>query len=440
MLRVTIGAVPWPRAVIHADLDAFYASVEQLRRPELAGRAVIVGGAGGDGTRGVVSAASYEARAYGVTSAMPLVRARRLCPHATVLPVDFAAYRSASSAVFAIFRDCTPVVEPVSLDEAYLDVTGSTRRFGPPDLIALRLRDRVAAECGLTLSCGVAMSKVVAKVASDLEKPRGMVVVPPGQEARFLAPLPVRRLPGVGPAAQQALAALGISTAGQLVQVPLEVLRRRLGERAARSLQERAQGVDRSPVVSPDRPKSISREETFAHDVSSWDALERHLRACAADVGRRLRGGGWTARTVTLKLRDVDFTTIDRQRRLGAEQRSDAAITETALSLLRSVWDGRAVRLLGVGVAGIGSAAQLDLFAPTRPRDEHLDHTLDALRARFGAAAPRRGEPAALHDLDFRGEDLRPRTSGDVQEGLDELDDEHRPAPLDEHLDEEPAP
>ncbi len=196
----------WPRAIIHVDLDAFYASVEQLRRPELRGRPIIVGGGGENYRRGVVSAASYEARRFGVHSAMPLGRALRLCPHAVVLPVDFTAYRAASRAVFAIARELTPQMEPVSLDEAYLDVTGSIRRMGPPDQMACDLRDRIKERCELDASCGVATSKMVAKVASDLEKPRGMVVVPPGGEAAFLAPLPLRRLPGLGPASEKALA------------------------------------------------------------------------------------------------------------------------------------------------------------------------------------------------------------------------------------------
>ena len=271
--------VHWPRAIIHVDLDAFYASVEQLRRPELRGRAVIVGGGGEEYRRGVVSAASYEARRFGVHSAMPLARARRLCPHAVVLPVDFAAYRQASKEVFALARELTPQVEPLSLDEAYLDVTGSIARMGSPEQMAVDLRDRIASVCHLDASCGVATSKLVAKVASDLEKPRGMVVVPPGTEAAFLAPLPLRRLPGLGPRVRACpLAALGIATLGELAIMPQATLRRRLGEHAAISLGERARGIDGSAVTLPERPKSISREETFSADVAARAELQRLLR------------------------------------------------------------------------------------------------------------------------------------------------------------------
>ena len=436
----------WPRAVIHVDLDAFYASVEQLRRPELRGRAVIVGGAGESYRRGVVSAASYEARRYGVHSAMPLGRAMRLCPHAVVLPVDFAAYREASRAVFALARELTPQVEPVSLDEAYLDVTGSIRRLGPPDQMAVALRDRVKAECELDASCGVATSKLVAKVASDLEKPRGMVVVPPGTEADFLAPLPLRRLPGLGPAAEKALTSLGVTSLGELATLSPDTLRRRLGEHAARSLSERARGIDRSEVTVPERPKSISREETFSSDVGERTELHRLLRACAADVGRQLRHGRWAARTATLKLRYSDFTTHTRQLTWPAPQDGDVGLAEAAIHLFEAAWSGEPVRLLGMGVSGVVEASQLDLFeGGPLPRDERVDRALDTLRDRFGNAAPRRGGAPALRDLDFRGEDLRANTQGrrqgassHVQERLHELDDEDGAPSLHQHVDEEP--
>ncbi len=398
----------WPRAIIHVDLDAFYASVELLRRPELRGRPIIVGGGGEDYRRGVVSAASYEARRFGVHSAMPLGRALRLCPHAVVLPVDFTAYRSASRAVFALARQLTPQMEPVSLDEAYLDVTGSIRRMGPPNQMARDLRDRIREECQLDASCGVATSKMVAKVASDLEKPRGMVVVPPGDEAAFLAPLPLRRLPGLGPASEKALSSLGLVTLGDLAAFPLPALRRRLGEHAARSLSERARGIDRSEVTVPERPKSISREETFSQDVSDRTELHRLLRACAADVGRQLRHGRWAARTATIKVRYSDFATYTRQLTWPTPQDGDVVLAQAGVKLFEAAWSGAPVRLLGLGVSGVIDAAQLDLFdADGAPRDTRLDRTLDSLRERFGEAAPKRGGAPALRDLDFRGEDLR---------------------------------
>jgi DNA polymerase IV len=402
-----MSADPWPRAVVHLDLDAFYASVEQLRRPELRGRPVIVGGGGPDHRRGVVCAASYEARPFGVRSAMPMSRALRLCPSAVVLPVDFPAYRAASAEVFAIARAYTPQVEPLSLDEAYLDVAASQRRFGTPPAIAEEIRDRVQAECGLSASVGVATSKTVAKIASDLRKPRGLVVVPPGGEAGFLAPLPLRVLPGLGPAAERALDGLGIATLGQLAALPLDTMRRRLGEAAGRSVWQRARGVDEAPVTVPGRPRSVSREETFLEDVSDRGILEDRVRQLAADVGRRLRAGGWTARTVTLKLRDARFTTVTRQRSLAAPVDADRLLAAPALELLRTAWGGEPLRLLGVGASALAAAGQLDLLDPQGERESRLDRVLDDLQRRFGDRAPRRGHAApALRDLDWRAEDL----------------------------------
>jgi DNA polymerase-4 len=403
-----VDAAPWPRAVIHLDLDAFYASVEQLRRPELRGRPVIVGGGGPDHRRGVVSAASYEVRAFGVRSAMPLVTALRLCPGAVVLPVDFPAYRAASAQVFAIARGYTPQLEPLSLDEAHLDVTASQRRFGPPPAIAIEIRDRILAECGLHASFGVASSKTVAKIASEVRKPRGMVVVAPGEEAAFLAPLPLRALPGLGPAAETALGGLGISTLGQLAALPPETVRRRLGEAAGRSLQQRAQGIDDAAVTLPGRPKSVSREETFPEDVRDRLVLEGRIGELAADVGRRLRAGGWTAATVSVKLRDSRFATSSRQRTLAAPVDADRLIAAAALELFTAAWQGEPLRLLGVGTSSLADAGQLDLLDPVVERESRLDRALDDLRRRFGDSAPHRGASApALRDLDWRGDDLR---------------------------------
>jgi len=398
------------RSIIHLDLDAFYASVEQLRRPELRGLPVIVGGApSADGSpqlhRGVVSAASYEARVHGVHSAMPLRTALRLCPQAIVVPVDFHAYRDASKAVFDIARDYTPILEPLSLDEAFLEVTGSVRRFGPPRHIAEEIRDRVLAATGLHASFGVATCKTVAKIASDLRKPRGFVVVEPGDEAAFLAPLPLRRLPGLGPSSERALSGLGISTLGQLAALPLDTVQRRVGRAAGRSLWERAQGIDESPVTIPGAPRSVSREETFARDVAQRPALHARIAELASDVAARLRNGGWTARTVTLKLRYSDFTTITRQETLPTATATDTTVRDAALVLLDTAWSGDAVRLLGVGVTGLESAPQLDLFS--QPANDRIDRTLDRLRERFGQDAIRRGTGEGLRDLDWRGDDLR---------------------------------
>jgi len=398
----------WARAIIHLDLDAFYASVERQRRPELRGRPVIVGGAGtGRTARAVVSAASYEARRYGVHSAMPLGRAVRLCPQAVLLPVDFPAYRQASAQIFALARLLTPLVEPLSLDEAYLDVTATPGE--PPDMAA-HLRDQILERTGLHASFGVATCKTVAKIASDLRKPQGFVVVHPGEEAEFLRPLPLRTLPGLGPATANTLAGLGLQTLGDLARHPPALLERRLGRAGALSLTRRAQGIDTSPVTPPTTPKSISREETYDRDVADVDQLRDRLRHLSADVGRRLRAAGLSARTVSLKLRYADFTTLARQRSLGEGSDSDAVITAGAVALLASTHQpGQAVRLLGVGVHNLEDAAQLDLFsAPAAARDRRLDATLDQLRRRFGPDALRRGAPAPdLRDLDWRHEDLR---------------------------------
>ncbi|HYA00014.1 MAG TPA: DNA polymerase IV [Candidatus Binatia bacterium] len=397
----------WPRAIIHLDLDAFYASVEQLRRPELRGLPVIVGGADpGHTARGVVSAASYEARRYGVHSAMPLSQALRLCPRAVLLPVDFPAYRRASAAVFSLARQVTPLVEPLSLDEAYLDVTATP---GDPAETAMGLHDRILGETRLEASFGVATSKTLAKIASDLRKPRGFVVVPPGEEEAFLEPLPLRALPGLGPATERALSGLGLRTLGDLAQQPVALLERKLGRAAALSLSRRSRGIDTSAVTPPQAPKSISREETFGRDTDDLGQLRERLVHLCADVARSLRSAHLTARTVSLKLRYSDFTTITRQLTLGAPSDTEAALTAGAVALLSAAHrPGRPIRLLGAGVHNLEAAAQLDLFAePVSARDRRIDATVDALRRRFGPEAMRRGAAAGeTRDLDWHREDL----------------------------------
>ena len=245
----------------------------------------------------------------------------------------------------------------------------------------------------------------MAKIASDLRKPRGFVVVDPGDEAAFLAPLPLRRLPGLGPAAERALNGLGITTLGQLAALPRDTVQRRVGRASGTSLWERAQGIDTVPVSVPGAPKSISREETFARDVVHRSALHLRIAELASDVGARLRTGGWTARTVTLKLRYADFTTITRQETLPSATATDTTVRDAAVALLETAWSGDAVRLLGVGVSGLEEAPQLDLFA--RPANDRIDRTLDTLRERFGHDAIRRGTGEGLRDLDWRGDDLR---------------------------------
>ena len=369
------------RAILHADLDAFYASVEMLDDPSLRGRPVIVGGRPGE--RGVVSAASYEARRFGVHSAMPLTTAARRCPHGVFLPGRPDRYRELSQQVMAIFASFTPLVEPISLDEAFLDVTGSTAAFGDGEAIARRIKRRVHDEAGLVISVGVATNKLVAKVASDLRKPDALVVVPPGEEAAFLAPLPIRRLWGVGPQAQAALGEYGVTTIGQLAALPAPTLHRRFG-RHGDDIAARARGEDSSPVQPFHAPKSIGHEHTFHVDTTDRGRLEATLLDVAESVASRLRRHELAAAGVQLKLRYEGFETLTRQAPLPRQTRETEPIYETGLALLnRTLTDGRAVRLIGLTAIGLSDAQQLTLFdAPART--DRLSRSIDAVRERFG--------------------------------------------------------
>src|SRR3989441_5628085 len=332
---------------MHVDLDAFYASVEQLRRPELRGKPVIVGGSGAPGERGVVAAASYEARPFGVRSAMPLSRARRLCPNGNFVPCDFRAYREASKSVFAILDHSSPVIEPIALDEAYLDLTGQEALMGAPDRVALRLRDEVKARCGLDLSIGVASSKLVAKVASELRKPRGLVVVQPGREAAFLAPLPLARLPGCGPATVVRLERVGVRAIGDLAALPDPLLGELFGQ-YGRILGAHARGIDPSPVLLPGDPKSISREVTFDHDQTNASRVRATALGLLQDVGRSLRAHALSARTVVLKIRYQPFDTQSRQATLPFPTDRDDQLAEALRHLFETQVDRRRpIRLIG---------------------------------------------------------------------------------------------
>src|SRR5438477_6590995 len=300
--------------VLHVDMDAFYASVEVRRRPELSGKPVIVGGAG---PRGVVSSASYEARRFGVRSAMPGARARRLCPQAVFLPPDFTEYTHASRAVMAIFRDVTPLVEPLSMDEAFLDVAGAVRLLGRPVEIAALIRRRVAAEQRLTCSVGVAPTKFVAKLASTRAKPDGLAVVPAGRVLDYLHPLPVGALWGVGERSAETLQRLGLTTVRDLAEAPLSMLRGALGEAAATHLHELAWGRDPRRVVAEHADKSIGAEITFDEDVADPAVVRRALLALAGKAAIRLRHSGQGGRTVVLKVRLADFRTLNRSRTLN---------------------------------------------------------------------------------------------------------------------------
>jgi nucleotidyltransferase/DNA polymerase involved in DNA repair len=366
-------------------MDAFYAAVEQRDRPELRGRPVIVGAdpRGGRG-RGVVSTASYEARPFGVASAMPISQAWRLCPQGVYLPVDMEKYARVSAQVMEILRRFTDRVEPVSIDEAFLDVTGSRRILGDGEAIARRLKDAIRAETALTASVGVAASKLVAKVASDLRKPDGLVVVPPGTEAAFLAPLPVRKLWGVGPKMEERLQRAGVHTIGDLVRLGPRLLERKLGTHG-HDLLDLARGIDDRPVhADPGEAKSLGQEHTYDSDTADLARLRRTLLSVADGVAARLRAHGLKARTVTLKYRDETFRTLTRAETRRAPTDSGDELFAVAWKLFQGVHGPRKVRLLGVYASGFAPRAQLDLFrGPSSPADKLRDE----VARRFGEEA-----------------------------------------------------
>jgi len=374
-----------PRTILHVDMDAFFAAVEQRDRPELRGRAVIIGAdpRGGRG-RGVVSTASYEARRFGVGSAMPISQAWRACPDGVYLPPDMERYARESRRVMETLRCFTDLVEPVSIDEAFLDVTASKRALGPGEVVARRLKKKIQEEIGLTASVGMASSKLVAKVASDMRKPDGLVVVPPGGEAAFLAPLPIRRLWGVGPRMEEALAKAGVVTIGDLARLEADRLERRLGAHG-QDLQRLARGIDDRPVLAESaEAKSIGQEHTFGHDTADPERLRAMLLSLADNVGRRLRAHGFRARTLTLKYRDETFRTRTHARTLAAGVDSGNEIFDVVSALFAEVHRGRPVRLLGVYSSHFGSGSpQLELFAEDDVPSP-ADRLRDEVARRFG--------------------------------------------------------
>ena len=408
--------VPEP-GILHVDMDAFFVSVELLDQPELRGRPVIVGGAG---DRGVVAAASYEARAFGVFSAMPSVRARRLCPQAVFLPGRHARYGEVSARVMAIFGSFTPLVEPISLDEAFLDVRQARRLHGPAPEIAARIRARVLDEEGLTCSVGVAPSKFVAKLASEAAKPKasvqgpqpgfGVKVVAVDEVLAFLHPLPVQALWGVGPATLARLERLGIATVGDLAVMSLPTLTSTLGQAAGRHLHALANGID-DRAVEPDRQtKSIGHEETFPRDHHSHRTLGRELVRLGDSVGARLRAAGVAGRTVTLKVRFHDFRTITRSTTLPGATDSSSTIVGAAKELLAAVDPAPGVRLIGVSVSGLieGGSRQLTLDDLTGGSWDDANDVVDAIRARFGSASIGPATLAGPGGLHLRLDDDRP--------------------------------
>jgi nucleotidyltransferase/DNA polymerase involved in DNA repair len=377
------------RTILHLDMDAFFAAVEQRDRPELRGQPVIIGADPKEGRgRGVVSTASYEARRFGVGSAMPISKAWRLCPHGIYIHPDIDKYAAESEKVMEILRRASDVVEPVSIDEAFLDVTGSARALGDGPTIARRLKEAIRDELRLTASVGVATSKLVAKIASDMQKPDGLVVVPAGAEASFLAPLPIRRLWGVGPKMEEQLAKLGVVTIGDLAALDPARLERRLGTHG-HDLQLLARGEDERPVAAePAGAKSLGQEHTYGRDTSDPARLRATLLSLADAVAARLRAHGLRARSVTLKYRDEDFHTTTHARTLREATDSGGTLFDVAQALFADVHRaGRRVRLLGIYASHFGDERpQRELFdEPAEPAP--LDRLRDAVAKRFGDEA-----------------------------------------------------
>lgn len=393
-----------PRTILHLDMDAFFASVEVLRDPTLRGKPVIVGG---DGARGVVAACTYEARAYGVHSAMPSVRAKRMCPHAVFIGGDFSRYTEVSRNLHAILAEFTPLVEGISLDEAFMDVTGAGRLFGSGESIGHELRRRVHADLGLSCSVGVAPVKMIAKLASEAAKPRarlergrpvieagrGVFVVEVGGELDFLWPLPLRALWGIGPATEKRIGDLGARTVGDLAHLPVEVLVSRVGEAAGRHLHDLAWARDPRPVVPEHEAKSIGHEQTYATDLVDPDRLSVEVVRLSDGVAARLGEGGLAGRTVTLKVRFADFRTITRSATERTPFAGSTQIARVAKRLLAKVDPGVGIRLLGVSMSNLVDGAQMS-FDDAAP-DATISPAVDEVRRRFGSDAI---GPASLVD------------------------------------------
>jgi DNA polymerase-4 len=403
--------------ILHCDMDAFYASVEERDRPELVGHPVIVGGS--PEKRGVVSAANYIARRYGIHSAMPAATAHRLCPHGIFLPPRITFYAEVSRQIREIFERFTPLVEPLSLDEAFLDVTGSEHLFGPTAEIGRRIKQAVREDIRLVVSVGVAPNKFLAKIASDLKKPDGFVVVEPGQVQEFLDPLPVERLWGVGRQGSKVFQRLGIRTIGQLRQWPMETLKSRFGSHGEH-LWNLAHGIDDRPVVPEREAKSISHETTFEEDIEDLEVLRAWLLDLAEQVGWRLRRHGLRGRTVHLKVRFADFSTITRSQTLPEPTDITHELWQAADEMLcqRLPAGHLPVRLLGIGVGGLdetGLVQGLLFDQEQRQKQAGLDAVADQIRERFGSPALFRA--ASLGNQ----RRFRPDASGDKQAGKEQV-------------------
>ncbi len=387
------------RQILHIDLDAFFVSVDRVLDPRLRGRPVVVGGE--PGLRGVVASASYEARACGVHAGMPLAQAHRLCPQAVFLKGSFPRYQEASERFMGILSDFTPDLEPAGIDEAYLDLTGFESLYGPAWGTALRIKRRIKDELGLTASIGIASSKVVAKVASDMAKPDGVLEVAPGEERPFLAPLPIAKLPCVGPKTEKMLRGMGVTTIEQLASLPSSLLKANIGL-LGEVIHGYANGIDERKVEPAAAAKSMSRETTFARDTLDYPFLKGTLYYLSERVGAELRRDGRMARCVALKLRYADFHTITRHRTLREATDADRAIFDVGLELLEKSLGYRRqrVRLIGIGVSSlVGDGRQLSLLHPSTQGWGRLDRVIDRIRSKYGFTAIQRGRTLVLKNF-----------------------------------------
>ena len=389
--------------IMHVDMDAFFAAVEVLDNPALLGKCVIVGG---DSNRGVVCAASYEARQYGVHSAMPMYQARQNCPHGMFLRPRRYRYKELSNRIMDILEAFSPIVEQVSIDEAYVDITGSEKLYGSPADIGTRIKERIRSKIGLTCSVGITPLKFLAKIASDMNKPDGLTVIPPEAVSDFLGNLPVSKVPGVGRHTLQQLDILGIKTLGDVKKYSVEQLTRRLGKYGNR-LAELAAGIDYSKVTVVRPVKSISSEETLPKDTTDGAQLRRYLLKQADDVGRQLRKHGLRAKTVTLKIKHSDFSQITRQTGLSRRTQSSETLFKAACGLLANYKRTKPVRLIGMGASDLSeneTPIQMTLFEESDAdlvKWETVDSTVDAIADRFG--------PEAVKKAELFGDDQKPK-------------------------------
>ncbi len=387
------------RRIMHIDLDAFFVSVEQVFNPELKGKPVVVGGRADQ--RGVVAAASYEARAFGLHAGIPLTTASHLCPQAIFIAGSFTKYRDASQRFISILADFSPHLEPVSLDEAYLDVTGFESIYGSIHQMAQVIKQRIKSELGLCASVGIASCKVVAKIASELSKPDGLLEVADGEERSFLAPLPIAELPGIGKKSQSILRGLGINTIGVLSITPLDALKSHFGA-SGEMLHRYASGIDDRKVEPPGAAKSISRETTFGKDTRDRPLIRATLGYLSERVGAELRQRGKQTRCVTLKLRYADFTTITRRHTLSQGSNTDQTIFDTGLGLLEKALSrqNQPVRLIGIGVSNLTERGrQLDMLDARAQRLEQLNRAIDRIRNKYGFTAIQTGRTMRLKDI-----------------------------------------